>query len=109
MRPGEPEGETGGLVVGLYSSPHPPSRGDTTLEELIAEPGGLLVDDAAVSFDIDMTNMSHGKNVTAAASLGDGRYHGDVFFLMPGPWRVIVDIERPAGTASVRFDFMVNW
>lgn len=101
--------QSGELFVWIFSDPNPPSRGDTTLEALVFDADGQPVSDAAISFDIDMTNMSHGKNVTAAESLGDGRYSGDVFFLMPGPWRVIVGVERAGETTTVRFDFMVNW
>lgn len=101
--------QSGDLLVWIFSDPNPPSRGDATLEVFIASADGQPVSDAEVSFDIDMTNMSHGKNVTIAESLGDGRYSGEVFFLMPGPWRVIVGIERAGESAAVRFDFMVNW
>jgi hypothetical protein len=67
------------------------------------------VDDATISFDIDMTNMSHGKYVVAAAPQGNGRYAGQVRFMMPGPWRAIARIERPGQPAEqVRFDFNVN-
>ena len=101
--------QSGDLLVWIFSDPNPPSRGATTLEVLIADLDGKPISDATISFDIDMTNMSHGKNVTAASSLGDGRYSGDVHFLMPGPWRVIVGIERAGQTTTVRFDFMVEW
>lgn len=101
--------QSGDLSVWIYSNPNPPSRGDNTLEALIFDADGQPVSDAVVSFDIDMTNMSHGRNVTAAESLGDGRYRGNVFFLMPGPWRVIVGIEHAGKSNPVRFDFMVNW
>ena len=101
--------QSGDLLVWIFSDPNPPSRGATTLEVLIADLDGKPISDATISFDIDMTNMSHGKNVTAASSLGDGRYSGDVHFLMPGPWRVIVGIERAGQTITVRFDFMVEW
>ena len=62
-----------------------------------------------VTFDIDMTNMSHGKNVTPAAHVADGRYAANLTFMMPGPWRLIVAVQRGGqqlGTA--RFDFNVN-
>ena len=97
------------LLVWIFSDPNPPSRGETTLEALITDLDGKPVSDATISFDIDMTNMSHGRNVTAASSLGDGRYSAEVHFLMPGPWRVIVGIERAGETSTVRFDFMVAW
>ena len=56
-----------------------------------------------------MTNMSHGKNVVKTATAGDGHYAGQVRFMMGGPWRVIVVIERPNQTPiSARFNFNVK-
>ena len=101
--------QCGSLTVNLSSNSNPPIRGNNTFEALVTDAQGKLVSDAKLSFDIDMTNMSHGKNVIAASSLGEGRYSGNIFFLMPGPWRVIVSIERAGQTAIVRFDFNVNW
>lgn len=101
--------QDGGLRVSLFSSPTPPTRGNDTLEVLITDAAGQPVSDASVSFDIDMTNMSHGRNVVAATPLGDGSYSADVLFLMPGPWRVIVGIARDGQPTTVRFDFTVDW
>jgi len=101
--------QSGDLLVWIFSNPNPPSRGETTLEALITDLDGKHISDATISFDIDMTNMSHGRNVTTASALGDGRYSAEVHFLMPGPWRVIVGIERAGQTTTVRFDFMVEW
>jgi len=95
-------------MVWVFSNPNPPIRGTNTFEALVTDAKGQPVSDAALSFDIDMTNMSHGKNVVTASALGEGRYRGDVHFLMPGPWRVIVGIDRAGQTSTVRFDFMVN-
>ena len=97
------------LSVWIFSNHNPPIRGGNTLEVLVADTAGQPISDAKVSFDINMTNMNHGKNVVTASSLGNGHYSGEVFFLMPGPWRVIVGIERPGQTNTVRFDFMVNF
>ena len=97
------------LLVWIFSDPNPPSRGDNTLEALVTDSNGQPITDATISFDIDMTNMSHGKNVVTASSLGEGRYSAEIHFLMPGPWRVIVGIERAGQTTTVRFDFMVAW
>ena len=101
--------QSGDLLVWIFGNPNPPIRGDNTLEVFVTDANGRPISDATLSFDIDMTNMSHGKNVVTASSLGEGRYSGEVFFLMPGPWRVIVGIERAGQTNTVRFDFMVNW
>ena len=101
--------QSGDLLVWIFSDPNPPSRGDNTLEALVTDSNGQPITDATISFDIDMTNMSHGRNVTTASSLGEGRYSAEIHFLMPGPWRVIVGIERAGQTTTVRFDFMVAW
>jgi hypothetical protein len=99
----------GAYTVTLFSSPNPPIRGSNTLEALVVDVNNQPVTDATVSFDIDMTNMSHGKNVVAAKSTGNGRYAGTLFFMMPGPWRVIVAVERAGQpAASDRFNFSVN-
>ena len=90
-------------------APNPAVRGNNTLDAAITDAAGQPVADAKVSFDIDMTNMSHGKNVVTAAPAGNGHYTGKVFYMMPGPWRVIVTVERAGQpAASVRFDFSVN-
>lgn len=99
----------GDLIVHLSSAPNPPLRGRNTLEALVTDSDGQPVSDAAVAFDIDMTNMSHGKYVVQAAPQENGRYSGEVSFLMPGPWRAIVTVERPGRPAErARFDFQVN-
>jgi nitrogen fixation protein FixH len=95
--------------VWIFSDPNPPIRGGNTIDVLVTDTNGQPISDAKVSFDINMTNMNHGKNVVTASSLDEGRYSGEVFFLMPGPWRVIVGIERAGQTNTVRFDFMVNF
>ena len=96
------------LLVWIFSDHNPPIRGNNTFDVLVADTNGQPISDANLSFDINMTNMNHGKNVVTASSLGEGRYSGEVFFLMPGPWRIIVGIERAGQAKTVRFDFMVN-
>ena len=100
---------SGEILIWIYGNPNPPIRGSNTLEVFVADTNGKPITDAKVSFDIDMTNMSHGKNVVVASSLGEGRYNGNVRFLMPGPWRVIVGVDRNGQTEKVRFEFNVNW
>jgi hypothetical protein len=98
------------FVVRLSSSPTPPIRGIGTLEAVVTDAKGQPINDAQVSFDLDMTTMSHGKNIVAAAPQGNGRYVGQVRFMMPGPWRAITVVERPGQPAEqMRFDFNVNF
>jgi len=97
------------LTIALFSAPNPPIRGNDVLEAVITDAQGQPVTDAQVAFDLDMTNMSHGKNVVVATPQGEGRYAGRVFFMMPGPWRVITFVQRPGQPlVQARFDFQVN-
>ncbi len=102
-----------GLRAGDYAvwltSADAPKRGTAQLDAVVLDKDNLPVTDATVSFDIDMTNMSHGKNVIKTTAAGDGHYAGEVHFMMGGPWRVIVIIER-GGQAPVnaRFNFNVK-
>ena len=101
--------QNGDLFVWIFSNPNPPIRGDNTFEALITDANGQPVTNAKISFDLDMTNMSHGKNVVEAEPIGEGHDAGAIHFLMPGPWRVIVAIERSGQTSTIRFDFNVNF
>ncbi len=97
------------LTIALFSATNPPVRGANVLEAVITDGQGQPVTDAQVAFDLDMTNMSHGKNIIVAAPQGNGRYAGQVFFMMPGPWRVIALVQRPGQPATqTRFDFQVK-
>jgi hypothetical protein len=96
------------LFVWIYSKTTPPIRGENVFEVFVTDAKGQPVTDAKISYDIDMTNMSHGKNIIEATALGEGHYSGNVHFLMPGPWRVIISVRRPEKTSTVRFDFNVN-
>jgi YtkA-like len=101
--------QIGDLTVWLSAPKAAPVRGQNVIEALIVNASGQAVNDARVSFDLDMTNMSHGKNVLEALRVGDGRYDGNVSFMMPGPWRIIAAVERGGkAVGSARFDFTVN-
>jgi hypothetical protein len=101
--------QSGDLTIALFSAPNPPIRGTNALEAIVTDAQGQPVADAQVAFDLDMTNMSHGKNMVLAAPKGEGRYAGQVFFMMPGPWRVITFVQRPGQPAlQARFDFQVK-
>jgi hypothetical protein len=95
-------------VVTIAFTPNPPKTGNNTIDALVTDASGQPISDAKVSFDIDMTNMSHGKNVIAAQPAGAGHYTGNLFFMMPGPWRVIVSVAIGGQTSTVRFDFNVK-
>ncbi len=101
-----------GLKVGDYTvwlaSADRPRPGSVTLDALVLGKDDQPVTDATVSFDINMTNMNHGKNVGKATNAGDGHYTGPVDFTMAGPWRVIVLVNQAGHqVASVQFDLDV--
>lgn len=99
----------GDLNVWLSSVFGAPGRGQAQVEALVTDGRGQPVNDIKVYFDVDMTNMSHGKYIAPATRIADGRYNGAVFFMMPGPWRIIVSIERAGRSVGVaRFDFLVG-
>ncbi len=101
--------QVGDLKLALYNSPNPPIRGVNKMQVMLTDAAGKPVTGAKVSFDLDMTNMSHGKNVVPAEAAGQGLYSGQVSFMMPGPWRSIVVVERPGQPpVQARFDFRVN-
>jgi len=101
--------QVGEFRLSLYSSPNPPVRGSNKLEIILTDAAGKPVTDAKVAFDLDMTTMSHGKNVVPAQPAGEGHYSGQAFFMMAGPWRSIVVVERPdQPPVQARFDFRVN-
>ncbi len=106
LAPGQ---QTGDVQVWLSSSPEEPVTGNAQLDALLLNRDGQPLSDARVTFDTDMTNMSHGPYLVAAEPSGAGHYTGTVRFSMAGPWRVITIIERP-GQPSVRlrFEFRVK-
>jgi hypothetical protein len=100
---------TENLLAWLSSDPVQPVRGAAEMDVYLVGTDGQPITDARVTFDTDMTNMSHGLYLVEAQPVGDGHYAGQVRFSMPGPWRVIAIVERPGQeTARLRFKFSVN-
>jgi hypothetical protein len=101
--------QIGNYTVWLVSSPNPPVRGNNTLQAVVADAEGNAINDATVSFDLNMTNMNMGRNLVAATRQGAGHYSSAVFFSMGGPWRAIVAIQRVGQpTANGTFNFSIN-
>lgn len=101
--------QSDGIHGWLASTPAQPGKGNAMIDAYLVADDGQPIEDAVVTFDIDMTNMSHGKYQVAANATGGGHYAGDVHFSMPGPWRIVAVIERPGQeTVDLRFDFTVN-
>jgi hypothetical protein len=100
----------GDVLAWLRSDPAQPRRGTAAMDAYLVDTQGQPIADAKVTFDTDMTNMSHGLYLVPAQPAGDGHYVGEVHFSMPGPWRVIAVVERPGReTTKLRFEFQVNF
>lgn len=96
-------------IHGWLAASTPPVTGVTSVDAYLEGDGGQPIADATVTFDVDMTNMSHGKTLVPTHATGGGYYAGDVHFMMPGPWRIIATIERPGHTpVALRFNFWVQ-
>jgi hypothetical protein len=99
----------GDLLGWLSSAPEQPVEGAAEMDAYLVTVDGRPVTGAEVTFDTDMTNMSHGLYLVEGAPAGEGHYTGQVHFSMPGPWRVIAVIERPGyETIKLRFEFRVK-
>jgi len=114
--PGAPPGplladgqQSGDLLVWLSSTPAQPATGNAQVDTFVVSSSGQPLTDAKVTYDTDMTNMSHGLYLAPTEPAGAGRYTGKVHFSMAGPWRVITIIERPGVPAvRLRFEFRVK-
>ncbi len=104
------EGSSASYLIKLSGDPSQPTwGGKNVMRALVTKLTGEKVEDALVSFDLDMIRMSHGKNVVEAAYQGKGLYSGQVHFAMPGVWRVIIRVVRPGQEAeTVRLEFSVK-
>ena len=99
----------GDVLAWLASTPGQPQPGNATIDAYLVHLDGQPIVDATVTFDTDMTNMSHGQYLVAASPAGKGHYSGQVHFLMAGPWRVIMVVDRPGqAELRLRFEFAVT-
>ncbi|HHW88725.1 MAG TPA: FixH family protein [Chloroflexi bacterium] len=96
-------------IHGWLAASAAPATGTANVDAYLEGADGQPIANATVTFDVDMTNMSHGKTLVTTRTMGDGHYAGDVHFMMPGPWRIIAMVERP-GQAPVQlhFEFQVQ-
>ena len=106
LAPGQ---QSGDLRAWLLSAPPQPGAGNAQVEMVLSGGDGRPVEGATVTYDTDMTNMSHGLYVVQAAPTAPGRYGARVHFSMPGPWRIITSVERPGQPpVRLRFEFTVQ-
>ncbi len=93
--------------ISLSTDPSPLRPGKATFIIDVKDKSGKPVDNAIVSFDINMTTMNMGTQQGSATPLGKGRYSAVGNMSMRGPWRVRTSVQIPDGSTDSK-DFIVN-
>ncbi|MEK7096994.1 MAG: FixH family protein [Patescibacteria group bacterium] len=93
--------------ISLSTEPNPLQPGPATFIIEVKDKSGKTVDNATVSFDLNMTAMNMGTQQGSAASQGNGKYSAVGNMSMRGPWRVSTKVTMPDGSVENK-DFMVN-
>lgn len=94
-------------AVTLSTNPNPLQLGQATFIIDVKDTNGKPVDNATVSFDLNMTAMNMGTQKGTATSQGNGKYSAVGNMSMRGPWRVRTTVKMPDGSTENK-DFTVN-
>ncbi|KKS77715.1 MAG: hypothetical protein UV74_C0013G0099 [Candidatus Woesebacteria bacterium GW2011_GWB1_43_14] len=94
-------------AVTLTTDPNPLRTGPATLIIDVKDKAGGSINDATVSFDLNMTTMDMGSQRGNAIFQGNGRYIASGRISMRGPWKVTIKVTMPDGVV-VNKDFTVN-
>jgi len=100
-------GGNGNSTVTLSTNPDPLTFGPATFIIEVKDKDGKSVDNAKVSFDLNMTSMNMGTQQGDATSQGNGKYAASGRMTMRGPWRVATKVTMPDGSITNK-DFTVN-
>ncbi len=100
-------GGDGNTVITLSTNPNPLTFGPATFVIEVKDKNGKSVDNAKVSFDLNMTSMNMGTQQGDATSQGNGKYAATGKMTMRGPWRVATKVTLPDGSITNK-DFTVN-
>ncbi len=93
--------------ISLSTNPDPLQPGPATFLIDVKDKNGKPVDDAKVSYDLNMTTMNMGTQQGDATSQGKGRYSATGRMTMRGPWRISTKITMPDGSVENK-DFTVD-
>ena len=94
-------------AISLSTDPNPLGLGQATFIIDVKDKNDKPVDNASVSFDLNMTTMNMGIQQGNATSQGNGRYSAVGRISMRGPWRIRTTIKMPDGNTENK-DFTVN-
>lgn len=104
---GSNDTSSNGSGITLSTNPNPLQPGPATFIIEVKDKSGKPVDNATVSFDLNMTAMNMGTQQGSAASQGNGKYSAVGNMSMRGPWRVKTTVTMSDGSVENK-DFMVN-
>ena len=93
--------------ITLTTEPSPLRPGKAKFMINVQDSDGKPVDNAKVSFDLNMTTMNMGTQRGEAVAQGDGQYVAQGNLTMLGPWRVSVVAVMSDGSKQSK-DFVVN-
>lgn len=94
-------------AISLSTNPNPLGLGKATFMIDVKDKDGKPVDNAAVSFDLNMTTMNMGTQQGNATPQGNGRYSAVGRISMRGPWRISTKVTMPDGSSTDK-DFTMN-
>jgi len=97
----------GKTTISLSTNPNPLRLGQATFTIEVKDEKGKSVDDATVSFDLNMTAMNMGTQQGNATPQGGGKYSASGNMSMKGPWRIRTAVKMPDGGMENK-DFTVN-
>lgn len=97
----------GSFAISLSTNPNPLRPGNATFMIDVKDKNGKPVDNAKVSFDLNMATMNMGKQQGEAAFQGNGRYAIGGRLSMQGPWRVRTNVKMLDGSYETK-DFTVD-
>lgn len=101
--------ESGGGRISLNTDPSPLQLGQANFLVTVKDKDGKLVDNATVSFDLNMTTMNMGTQQGSATAQGNGKYLSVGRLSMLGPWRFSVNVNMPdGGIIKKNFDLNVS-
>ena len=96
-----------GSQISLSTNPNPLQPGPASFIIVVKDKGGQLVDNAKVSFDLNMVTMDMGAQKGDATPQGDGQYLAVGRMTMRGPWLLGAKVTLPDGSTESK-DFSVN-
>ena len=101
--------QAGDMRIWITTNPSPPKPGTATVVAYLVDSNAKPIDDAVLTYSINMTNMNMGNSVLRPTLVGEGQYSRDARFSMAGPWRVTITIVRGGQTNTAVFDFTVTY